>query len=87
MEIKNEERCSCSMRLRNTSFGKPIHINNIDNEKTLCNLCGKETPYLAAQKCSLCWEMEQGLRMLADKDKSKAIKWLEDNLKELKGVK
>ncbi len=53
--------------------------------KTLCNLCGKETPYIAMGKCALCWEMEKGLRMLTEKDKSKAIKWLEDNLKELKG--
>jgi len=65
------------------SFGKPILIK----EKTLCSLCGKETPYVASQKCALCWEMEQGLRMLADKNKDTAIKWLEDKLKELRGIK
>lgn len=65
------------MRIRN--------VNPIKNEKTLCEICGKETPYDATKRCDCCWEMEKGLRMLTDKDKDKAIIWLENNLKKLKG--
>ncbi len=52
-----------------------------------CEICGICTYYLGTKRCDSCWNMEQGLRMLADKDKNRAIKWLEDKLKELKGVK
>lgn len=64
----------------NISFGKVIK----HNDKTLCDLCERETSYIAAKRCSQCWEMEQGLRMLADKNKDKAVKWLEERLKELR---
>ncbi len=57
---------------------------SIQNNTIPCKICGKDTHYIAMGKCSLCWEMEKGLRILAEKDKSLAIKWLEDNLKELK---
>ncbi len=61
-------------------------IKKLDNTVP-CKVCGKETYYIAMGRCSLCWEMEKGLRMIADKDPDKAIKWLEDNLKELRGTR
>ena len=49
----------------------------------LCEICGERTQYDATKRCNLCWEMEKGLRILKNKDKNKAKKWLKDQLKEL----
>ena len=67
-------------------FNRELENRKLENKNTvLCEICGKDTIYHATKRCSNCWDMERGLRTLADKDKSKAIKWLEDNLKSLKG--
>lgn len=73
----------------------PLHIlykeklnkERLNKEKVTCEICGKETLYDETKRCNCCWEMEKGLRMLTDKDKDKAIIWLENNLKELKRTK
>ena len=66
----------------------PSHIlykERFNKEKVVCEICERPTQYDATKRCDGCWDMEKGLRMLVDKDKNKAIKWLENNLKLLKG--
>lgn len=66
-------------------YKEKLNKERFNKAKVTCEICGKETPYDATKRCDCCWEMEKGLRFLVEKDKDKAIKWLEDNLKELKG--
>lgn len=68
--------------LTNKNIGR---VELTTHNKVLCKICGGETYYDATKRCDGCWEMEKGLRMLADKDKDKAMRWLEERLKELKG--
>ena len=64
---------------KTTVFGEDIKTKNV-----LCEICGCETQYDATKRCNACWEMEKGLRFLKNRDKTKAKKWLEEQLKELK---
>lgn len=51
-------------------ISKGVHEHNfVQNSTVSCKVCGKETYYTKIGRCSLCWEMEKGLRMLADKNK------------------
>lgn len=73
-----------------TLTNKKIELDNIiensfKSKECNCKLCGRKSPYIAIGECSLCWDMEKGLQSLIEKDRGRAIRWLEDNLKELKG--
>ena len=71
-------------RVTYTPFEKGKFVTKVHNNIVLCEICGRETTYDATKRCDGCWDMEKGLRFFIEKDKEKAIKWLEDNLKKLR---